>query len=102
METTELLDWGEEVVPEVIRLLEEEIPGSSEGLRLKRNAEATYFGRYLHFKAPGMSEHEGSPLALWVFVTPEGAKYNLRGEPDVLGVELRHDSKNPLEPDLWG
>jgi hypothetical protein len=88
------LQWGRSVVQEVARLLEAEIPGAR---CEKRKRLPDYEAVYVHFQ----DAHLPQSMAIWVYATREGTRYNVPGGKDVIAVGLKHDATEELDRPVW-
>lgn len=88
------LPWGRSVVEEAARLLEAEIPGAT---CEKRRRLTDYEALYVHFQ----DAHLPQSMAIWVYATREGTRYNVPGGQDVIAVGLKHDVTEELDRPVW-
>lgn len=87
--------WARQVVDATTDRLIESIPGASAGT--PSSLRSGYEARYVHF-----TDHEiPQPLCVWVYSSLAGGDNNFRGTGDVIGVGLKHDADDELDPGEW-
>lgn len=82
------------MVDETARLLEAAIAGATCG---KARRLPDYEARYVHFQ----DAHLPQAMAVWVYATRAGTRYNVRGAGDVIAVGLKHDAIEELDRPVW-
>ena len=92
--TEPFLQWGRAVVDAAAALLATEIPGATCG---KPSSLRDYEGTYVHFQ----DAHLPQSVAIWLYATRRGSRYNVRGGDDLIGVGLKQDATVELDRAVW-
>jgi hypothetical protein len=88
------LTWGRRVINACASQLEATI---AEAARGSESHLAGYEAIYVHFKDAKVPQ----PLAVWLFAAEEGTPNNFAGQPDIIGIGLKHDADAELDRDAW-
>jgi hypothetical protein len=94
-EVEPLLKWGESLLAIVLPELARVARGTTRRPLLRRGAKELYAGGYVDYLTP-----DGHGLAMWVYVSPEGAAYSVPGEPGAVCIQPNWNDTAPVSDRL--